>query len=173
MVLILMFGTLAYSQEAIQPRPSPTAIVTMKYEDSYIKITYCQPHKKGREIFGGLVPFGEVWRTGANEATEITITKDVLFNDEELNAGTYSLFTIPGRDEWTIILNEGLGQWGTYTYNPELDILRVKANAESTNGTIWEPFTIRFEQNNEKADLVMTWDDTKIRIPIEFIPEEQ
>ena len=114
----IIFGILitlhagAYAQEALKPRPSPLSVKTMKYEDSYVKITYNRPHKKGREIFGAdLVPYGKVWRTGANEATEITVTKDVKLGGHKIKAGTYSIFTIPQKDKWTIIINKALGQW--------------------------------------------------------------
>ena len=156
-----------FAQEAVKPRPSPTAIVTMKYEDAYVKITYCQPHKKGREIFGELVPFGKVWRTGANEATEVTITQDITIAGKNLAAGTYAIFTIPNKDEWTIIFNTGLGQWGSYNYNEEQDVLRVQGEVSTTDKE-WEPFTIAFEQKNSSANLVMMWDKTKVTLPLEF-----
>lgn len=159
----------SFAQEAITPRPSPTAIVTMKYDDTYVKLTYSQPHKRDRDIFGELVPYGKVWRTGANEATEITLTGDILINQDTLKAGTYSVFTIPGKDQWTIIINEELGQWGSYNYNPESDVLRFDVPVENVQSVVWEPFTIAFEQKNDKADLLMMWDKTKVTIPIEFL----
>jgi len=167
-VTLLFLTPLLKAQETLKPRPSPTAIVTMKYEDTYVKITYCQPHKKGREIFGKLVPYGKVWRTGANEATEITITKDILIGDKPLKAGTYALFTIPEKDHWTIILNSGLGQWGHYNYSDDLDVMRIRAEISKTD-VIWEPFTIAFEQKNTTTNLVMMWDETKVTVPINFI----
>lgn len=168
-LLLTSVSLATYGQEAVKPRPSPTAIVTMKYEDTYVKITYCQPHMKGRSIFGNLVPFGKVWRTGANEATEITLTEDIKIGGNLLLAGTYSIFTIPEENSWTIILNSGLGQWGDYTYNEDLDVLRIAANVTKLEGKIWEAFTMAFEQNNDKADLVMMWDNVKINVPIEYI----
>lgn len=175
-LLFITFSTLFFlaqinllAQEAITPRPSPTAIVTMKYDDTYVKLTYSQPHKRDRDIFGELVPYGQVWRTGANEATEITLTGDILINQDTLKAGTYSLFTIPGKDQWTIIINEELGQWGSYNYNPESDVLRFDVPVENIQNVVWEPFTIAFEQKNDKADLLMMWDKTKVTIPIEFL----
>lgn len=167
---LLLVSTITFqaiAQEAIKPRLSPTAIVTMKYEDTYVKITYCQPHKNEREIFGGLVPYGEVWRTGANEATEITITEDIKFGGEKLKAGTYSIFTIPGEKEWTVILNSGKGLWGAYNYDPEKDVLRVKGKVSQTE-EVWEAFTISFEQMKKKTDMVMQWDKTRVSLPIEF-----
>ncbi|MDH5397475.1 MAG: DUF2911 domain-containing protein [Cyclobacteriaceae bacterium] len=168
-ILILAFGisTQGFGQEAVKPRPSPTAIVTMKYENSYVKITYCQPHKKDREIFGSLVPYGKVWRTGANEATEITVTQDITIGGNPLSAGTYSIFTIPDVEKWTIIINGGLGLWGDYNYSEELDVMRFEVPVSKTE-KIWEAFTIAFEQKNNLADLVMLWDDTRVSIPLIF-----
>ncbi len=171
-ILILLFSastSIAYSQEEVTPRPSPTAIVTMKFEDTYVKVTYSQPHKRGREVFGSLVPYGEVWRTGANEATELTTTESILIGGNKIDAGTYSIFTIPDEDKWTIILNKELGQWGAYNYNEEADLIRFEVPVQEVKDVVWEPFTIAFEQRNEHADLLMMWDSTMVTIPIEFM----
>jgi len=157
------------AQEAIKPRKSPLAIVTMKYENTYVKVTYGQPHKRGRKIFGGLEKFGEVWRTGANEATEMTITNDIIIQSDTLQAGTYSLFTIPQKTEWTIIINKQLGQWGAYNYHEPSDVLRVNVPVVKIEEVIFEPFTISFEQKNNIADMQLMWDDVKVVIPIRFI----
>ncbi len=155
------------AQEALKPRPSPMYMSTMKYDDTYIKITYGRPHKKDREIFGGLVPFGEIWRTGANEATEMTITDDIFFNGNLLKKGNYSLFTIPEKEKWTIIINAAQGQWGAYEYDQSKDILRTEVPVETLDVT-YEPFTIEFSQDEDQAQLLMLWDNTKISIPITF-----
>ncbi len=166
---ILSIGANTFAQEPLKPRPSPLELVTMKYEDTYVKITYCRPSKKGRDIFGALVPYGEVWRTGANEATEITITGDIKIGNHELKAGTYSLFTIPEEEEWTIIINSDLGQWGAFRYNTEHDVLRFQAKTVKTD-QVYEPFTIEFEQNGaQKTNLLLIWDRTRVIIPIEFL----
>lgn len=159
----------AFAQQAVKPRLSPLAIVSSKYKDTYLKITYGQPHKRGREVFGNLVPLNEVWRTGANEATEITLTKEAYFAGNLLQAGTYSLFTIPGPVKWTIIINQETGLWGSYNYNPKLDVLRFEVAAGDTGNTIYEAFTIQLDQRNSLADLILLWDKTKIVIPIQFI----
>mgnify|MGYP003596677320 CR=1 FL=1 len=106
---LLVLSGASFAQDAVKPRPSPMATVSSRYKDTYIKVTYSQPHKHGRVIFGELVPYGQVWRTGANEATELTVTRDVKINSLDLKAGTYSLFTIPEKSSWTIILNKDLG----------------------------------------------------------------
>lgn len=159
------------AQEAVTPRPSPLAMVTMKFEDTYVKVTYSQPHKRQREIFGNLVPYGQVWRTGANESTEITLTGDLMIGNDILKKGTYSIFTIPNPDEWIIIFNNHLGQWGSYNYVEKADAYRVKVPVNKLEDEIFEPFTITFEQKNEKAEMVMMWDDTKVALPLEFVTD--
>ena len=157
-----------FAQEALKPRPSPLEMVTMKYEDTYVKITYGRPHKRGRAIFGDLIPYGEVWRTGANEATEITLTQAIKIGGNALKAGTYTLFTIPKEDSWTLVFNSELGQWGAYNYNDKFDVLRFEVPV-TTSEVVYEPFTITFEQKANSAELVMMWDRTKVSIPIEFM----
>ena len=169
LILVLLVTYTSEAQEAVKPRPSPTAIVTLKYEDTYVKVTYCQPHKRGREIFGKLVPYGKVWRTGANEATEITTTKNIIFGGKQLPSGTYSLFTIPGEQQWTIIVSKDLGQWGAYNYHEGSDVLRVEVPSGAVPKVTYEPFTINFEQKNKSANMVLMWDKTQVSIPIKFI----
>ena len=168
--LICLLSNVSFAQEALKLRPSPLEIVTFKYEDTYIKITYSRPHKRGREVFGNpdLVPYDSVWRTGANEATEITVTKTIEMAGNTLEPGTYSVFTIPRKDRWTIVLNSDLGQWGAYKYNPEFDVLRFDVPTQEIE-TIYEPFTIEFEQGKRNVDIVMMWDRTKVVIPVEFL----
>jgi hypothetical protein len=161
---LLLFPFIIMAQA---PRPSPVAIASARYKDSYLKVVYGQPQKKGREIFGQLVPFGQVWRTGANEATELTITRDIKINNMDLRAGNYSLFTIPEKDKWIIILNADLGLWGSYNYNIKSDVLRFDAPVMPT-AEPFEAFTIQIDQKNDKADLIMTWDKTRVTIPIQF-----
>lgn len=152
-------------------RKSPIAIAQTTHEpsDTYLKIVYGQPYKNGREIFGELVPYDEVWRTGANEATELTTTKEITFAGEPLDAGTYALFTIPKEDgEWTIILNEELGQWGAFDYNATSDVFRVDVPVESTE-KVTEAFTIRLtDVEEDSSHIIMEWDQTRVTIPVTF-----
>jgi len=153
----------------VEHRKSPIVITTQKYEDTYIKIVYGQPYKRERAIFGELEPFGEVWRTGANEATEITLTDDIKMAGDTVEAGTYTLFTIPDPDEWTVILNTQLGQWGAFTYDPQFDYLRFKVPARETEEIV-ETLTITFDEiENNQTTLSIAWDDTRIDIPVEFL----
>ncbi len=165
--LLLLHGVAA-AQDAVPARPSPVQIVTARYKDTYLKITYGQPQKKGRKVFGQLVPYDQLWRTGANEATEITITRDIQINQQLLKAGTYSLFTIPGKEKWVIILNSDVGLWGSYNYNSKKDVLRFEVPAGASQGVVFEPFTISIDAKNEKATLTLAWDTTQISIPVQF-----
>lgn len=153
-------------------RKSPIAIAKVNHQstDTYIKIVYGQPYKRERDIFGDLVPYGEVWRTGANEATELTTTRDIIFGGQELQAGTYSLFTIPRQnDEWTVILNEKLGQWGAFDYDESADVMRIDAPA-SDKESVTEAFTIQFsEVKGDSVDILMEWDQTMVEVPIQFM----
>ena len=167
LICLSLFSLKIDAQETLKPRPSPFAMVTMKYEDTYVKVTYNRPHRRDRIIFGELVPFDKIWRTGANEATELTTTKSLNFGGKLLEAGTYTLFTIPSAEKWTIILNSGLGQWGTRDYNQELDISRFEVPVELIKEN-YEPFTIEFEQESSTTHLVMMWENSKVSIPIIF-----
>ncbi|MEL7833178.1 DUF2911 domain-containing protein [Fodinibius sp. Rm-B-1B1-1] len=152
-------------------RKSPIAIAKTSHEPSntYIKIVYGQPYKNNREIFGELVPYNEVWRTGANEATEITTTNNIIFGGKPLDAGTYSVFTIPKKENmWTVILNSALGQWGAFDYDTSKDVLRVDVPKQTAEKST-EALTIRFSETFEdETNIIMEWDKTKVTIPIEF-----
>jgi hypothetical protein len=173
-VLLLFAMTLTCTtnlraQLAVQPRPSPLALATARYKDTYLKIVYSQPHKRGREIFGKTVPFGEVWRTGANEATEITISKDININGQSLKSGTYSLYSIPQAEKWTIIINADVGMWGSYNYNTKQDVLRFDVPVQKLTDIVYEPFTILIEQKTDTATVSLLWDRTKVSFPIQFL----
>lgn len=152
-------------------RKSPITIAKTMHNpsDTYIKIVYGQPYKRGRNIFGNLVPYDNVWRTGANEATEITTTKDITFGGKELDAGTYTLFSIPKKNkDWTIILNDILGQWGAFNYNSTDDVLRTDASAMQKDSTA-EALTIQFSEiANNSTNIIIRWDHTEVKIPITF-----
>ncbi len=160
----------APSTELVQPqlRPSPMAMAQHKTENCYLKLTYGQPMRKGRVIFGKLEPYGKLWRTGANEATELTFTKDVKIAGRPVRSGTYTLFSIPNENSWTIILNTDLGQWGAFNYKPEHDYVRVDVPA-GKNTQVYEALTFKFEETNEGATLNLMWDDVKVQIPMAFV----
>lgn len=134
-------------------------------KNNLMSVTYGRPSKKGRVIFAadGLVPYGKIWRTGADEATEITLNKGCLFAGMQVNAGTYTLFTIPGSNEWKVILNKKLGQWGAFGYEgvKDQDVLQGTVKAEHMDKTV-ETFTIEVE----KDGLRLMWDQTMVFIPV-------
>jgi hypothetical protein len=167
-VLTLSISHLALSQEIEKVKTSPYDIVALRFKDTYVKITYAQPQKKGRQIFGGLVPYGKVWSLGANETTEITCTRDITINGILLKAGTYSLFAIPTADKWTIIVNSELGLWGSYNYNSKLDVFRFDVPVQEGED-VRESFTLQFDHRNEVADLLIHWDRIKVSIPLKFL----
>lgn len=141
----LMITTFTFGQES---KPSPAATATSKIGDKTVTISYSQPSVKGREIWGKLVPFNEVWRTGANEATTFEVDKDVTIEGQNLKAGKYGLFTIPTEGgEWTIIFNSIAQQWGAYSYDAKKDVLRVKVKSKKTD-KMAERLTFDIKENN-------------------------
>lgn len=165
---VVAVQTTLYAQkdpsESLTPRASPMAVAkTMYGDEGYAKVVYCRPQKKGREIFGGIVAYDKVWRTGANEATEVTFTEDIEINGKTLEAGTYALFTIPGKDEWTVIFNSALGQWGAYQYDESKDVMRVKADVQESD-QMYEAFTIAFAEDG--SSMMMVWDKTMVTVPL-------
>ncbi len=142
------------------------AVITRNQDNSPLaRIVYSRPKKKNRVIFGKLVPFNKIWRTGANEATEITFYETAYINGTKVNPGTYTLYTIPQKDEWTIIINEKINVWGAYSYEKSLDVLRTTVPVKSTAATV-EDFSITFKPTEDGSDLLMGWDDTFVEIPI-------
>jgi hypothetical protein len=160
-VLFMLLAGLFVMPACSQNRKSPHE--TVKSEN--VEVTYGRPYKKGREIFGGLEKYGKVWRTGADEATQITFTKDATFGGKPVKAGTYTLFTIPEQNEWTVILNSQLGQWGAYEYDKhkDKDVLQVKVPATKLDKPV-EQLTIRFAGSN----LIIEWDTTQVAVPLMF-----
>ncbi len=137
-------------------------------QKALMKVVYSQPQKKGRKVFGGLVNYDKVWRTGANEATEIKIFQDLMIGGKKVKAGTYSLFTIPTTKDWTIILNSDLDYWGAYSYKESNDVLRVQAPSKESSNEV-EAFSIRLEDlGNNKAVMRLAWDTTIVEIPITY-----
>lgn len=147
-----------------EPRVSPNAEVGQTIGTTEVLITYGRPSVNERVIFGDLVPWNEVWRTGANESTVISFSDDVMLEGEHVEAGTYSLYTLPGEEEWEIILSNKLS-WGTQ-YDEAEDVLRVAVDAEETH--FLEQMMIYFENVTEtSADLVIHWDETRVPVTIE------
>lgn len=132
-----------------------------------IKIIYSRPQKKGREVFGVLEQFGKVWRLGANESTEVKLYKNVTIGDKKIKAGTYSLFAIPNKDNWTIIVNQQLDRWGVFSYDETKDVVRVNVPVKTMEKPL-EALTLTFVDTTEGANLVIAWDKTQAQLPIAF-----
>ncbi len=176
-ILVILFCNASFAQTFTGPDKSPMDMAY--YPDNFahdrkpgqkamIRVTYSRPQKNNREIFGKLVPYGKVWRTGANEATEIKFYRDVELGGKKVKAGSYSLFTIPGEKEWTIILNSDLDYWGAYSYNEKHDVLRVMAPATSLSNSV-EDFTIQFENKDAGTPVMkLAWDKTVAEVPIKL-----
>jgi hypothetical protein len=167
--LAFVSGLAAQTPKVDFPAPSPACTIKQRVGLTDVEIDYSRPSMKGREIFGdaGLVPYGKVWRTGANNATKISFSTPVKLNGTDVPAGTYALFTIPGADEWTIIINKGSAQWGAYQYNEKDDVVRFKAKPRHISEHI-ESFTIEFDYlRDDSAYLILIWDDVAVPVKIE------
>jgi Protein of unknown function (DUF2911) len=157
-IIIIILGVLIYFRVYYTKSFSPEDEVTFTNGDLNIHVFYNRPYKKGRVIFGELVPYGKVWRTGANEATIFETNKDLNFADKTLKAGKYSFFTIPGEQAWSIILNAETGQWGVgfngeANRNPAKDVLTVDVPSV-LQGKEFEQFTISVEKAGEEMELI-------------------
>ena len=145
------------------PLPSPNAKVTQRVGVTDFTVSYSRPGVKGRVIWGGLVPYDKPWRTGANRATTFTTTDDVLVEGKKLPAGTYSIVTIPGKEQWTVIFNKDLDLWFKTEYDEKKDALRVAVKPETVDFV--ETFTIVFRNlTSDSASLAFVWD--KLRVPV-------
>lgn len=165
--LMLVTTVLAQTPKVEFPAASPACTLKQRVGLTDIEIDYSRPGVKDRTIFGSLIPYGQVWRTGANGATKIIFSTDVKLNGAIVPAGTYALFTIPGETEWTIIINKGAAQWGAYQYDEKADVVRFKA-APITLPRPLETFTIEFNSiRDESAMLNLVWDQTVVPIKLE------
>lgn len=166
--LLFIFVTLSPAQsqkEDKSKRPSPPATAEVSLKGKTITIDYSRPSMKGRKIMGGLVPYGQVWRTGANEATTLTTPVDLNIGGTKVPAGKYTLWTLPSEGTWKLIINKQTGQWGT-NYDEKQDLARVDMQKSELSAPV-EQFTMSFDKKSEDtADLVMKWEKTSVSIPI-------
>ena len=147
------------------PRPSQHQVITQTVGLTDITIDYSRPVAKGRTIFGGLVPYDKVWRTGANEATQITFSEDVTVNGQALPKGAYSLHTIPGKDSWILIFNKTAKQWGSFSYDEKQDALRVTVKPQKA--TFAEVFTISFpDVTPDNGTVTLHWADVAVSFTV-------
>ena len=166
LIVAVVVGILFFGLKYWTKSNSPEATEEITVGDLSVQVDYCQPSVKGRTIFGDLIPFDKVWRTGANEATVITFNREVSIGGQKLAAGKYSLWTIPAQGDWSVIFNSETGQWGT-NYDETKDVLKVTAattqTAEST-----ELLTISFvDVDSAGINMNLKWDKTLIQLPIE------
>jgi hypothetical protein len=149
------------------PAASPAATLKQRVGLTDFEITYSRPSVRGREIFGGLVPFGEVWRTGANAPSKLTLSTPARFGGAEVPAGTFALFSIPGKDSWTVIVSRQTEVWGAMGYDSAQDVARIKIAPERLDAPV-ESFMFGFDDlREESATLFLAWHDTRISIPLE------
>lgn len=150
---------------ARQGRPSPAGTADVTLKGQTISIHYSRPSMRGRKIMGGLVPFGEVWRTGANEATELSTPLDLTIGGANVPAGKYTLYTLVGERDWKLIVNKQTGQWGT-EYHPEQDLVRVDMHTGKTPAPV-EQFTISWSKTGaDAANLVLEWENTRASVSV-------
>lgn len=166
-VLVAVAALPALGQRASdKPRPSPNASVSQTIGVADVAISYGRPGVKGRKVWGTLVPYGQVWRTGANEATTLSLSHAVAIEGQKLPAGTYALFTIPSANEWTIIFNKTAQQWGAFSYDASQDALRVTVKPQAADHVEWMSF--QFEGLSENsATVVLRWGQVAVPFKVE------
>lgn len=171
LIALVMFVGMPYMKEQTK-KHSPQSTNTYTKNGMDLSVNYSSPSKKGRVIFGELEPYDKVWRTGANEPTTFTTGSDIKIIDKSLPAGTYSLWTKPGKDSWGVMLNSEIPDWGVTilsggkktTRNPEADVVNIEVPSEQLS-TVQEKLYIGFE-DGEQLYLTLSWDQTKIKVPI-------
>ncbi|HEX2209536.1 MAG TPA: DUF2911 domain-containing protein [Longimicrobium sp.] len=161
-------GDVAQPQGQQGQPASPRDTAEMRYADERIYVDYGRPYMRGRTIMGGLVPYGQVWRTGANEATHFVTPRDLRIGGTTVPAGTYTLYTLPGASEWQLIINRQTGQWGT-EYDQAQDLARIPMRVERTPTPV-EQFTIELRPGGGNVlNLAMMWENTRAWVPMEIV----
>jgi len=176
-IILIGFSTSVFSQEKVSfltPPPSPEASFTQQLVNGEITVTYSRPLARGRKIFGGLVPFDSLWRTGASGATTIHLTEEFIIGNMNLKAGKYALFTIPAEKEWTIIINADTTLHGAFGYDSKKDIYRFKVQPVKAD-KFHEAFTIDANEITRTGDAVLSlsWENTVVKIPLKSPVDEK
>lgn len=169
-ITLLTSITSITAQKFADIQKSPTDISYARIDrktSPEIKVVYSRPQKKGRAIFGELVSYDKVWRTGADEATEIKFFKTTKLGKASIPAGTYSLFTIPGEKEWTVIISSMTDVWGAYSYDQSKDVARIKITPATASEEL-EAFSIAFKKVDAGYHMVLGWDTTLVAVPFTF-----
>ena len=177
LIIFTGFSTSSFSQEKINfltPPPSPEASFTQQLVNGEVTITYSRPMARGRKVFGGLVPFDSLWRTGASGATTIHLSEEIIMGNKVLKAGKYALFTIPGEKEWTIIINADTTLHGAFGYDMKKDIHRFNVKSEKSH-SFSEAFTIDLNELTRTGEgvLSLTWENTLVKIPLKSPGDEK
>ena len=172
--LIALGSLTSVSAQSLKlPALSPTAKIEQSFSTTNITIDYSRPSMRGRKIFGGLVAYGELWRTGANAATKVTFGEDVVMGGTDIKKGTYALYTVPNENSWQIILNKGVKNWGTGGYNKEDDVVSFSVTPKRINNKI-ETFTITIADiTYTTCNIVLKWENTKVIIPVKANNQER
>lgn len=170
-VVVILFVAYIGYEFATTKKHSPAETKETSFNGVDVKVVYCRPYKKGRLIFGedkddALVPYGKYWRLGANEATEITFSKDVLFAGKPIAAGSYWMYAVPNATTWQVSLNNELGKWGAMEPDYEKDVLKVDVPADN-NASETEQFTITFANDSTTSNMTFAWDKTSVTVPIQ------
>ncbi|HJX82977.1 MAG TPA: DUF2911 domain-containing protein [Candidatus Angelobacter sp.] len=166
-LIALVFAALTWAQapQDKSRRPSPPGTADCTIKGKKVTISYSRPSVKGRKVMGDLVPYGQVWRTGANEATTLTTGIDLNIGGAKVPAGTYTLYTLPSEGTWKLIINKQTGQWGT-EYNQDQDLSRVDMTKSELVVAV-EQFTISLDQDsNDSADLILEWEHTRLTVVV-------
>jgi len=167
----LLLASVAQAQTKLTiPQPSPAVQLREAFSTSFVELNYSRPSLRGRTAFGGLVPYGQVWRLGANRITKIRFGEEVKLAGQTVPAGTYALLAIPGKADWTFILNRDTAQWGAYAYQPSLDVARLPAKATRLAAP-QETMLLSLENvRPAAADLTLTWERTQVALPLTANP---
>jgi hypothetical protein len=167
----MLFTGYALSAQVKMPASSPTQTIKQNFALGFIEVTYSRPLAKGRKVFGDLVPFDKLWRTGANNATIIKFSNAVELNGKKIDSGSYALYTIPGEDIWEIILNKGITNWGITNYKETDDVIQFKV--QPTRIKPVENFTMQFANvKPESCELQLMWEKTAVTISITAVIKE-
>ncbi len=171
-VLLFAINFKGFTQQLQMPQASPTAKVSQKVGLTDVTLDYSRPSTKGRKIFGELVPFGEVWRTGANAATTITVSTEVKFEGNLVPEGTYALYSIPGKEKWTIVLSKNTKLWGAVGYNDSEDVIRFTVKPLKLK-QFHETMEISFEDMTDTGSFIaIKWENTKVKFRLDTEVDE-
>jgi len=163
---LALAGVAVQAQQDKASRPSPPAKAECKLSGGKtITIDYSSPRAKGRKIMGGLVPYGQVWRAGANEATAMTVSSAITVGGTAVPAGKYTLFTVPGEDKWSLVISKKNGEWGTAYPGPDNDLARIDMKVSKTSAPV-ENFTIAFDEKGGGCTLRMEWENTRASVDV-------